>query len=151
MVEGIIIGMVLGGLLIGFFSAFGKDLYNSVKNKLISKYGKARLTDTDLKKETLTLYMHIMIFLRERAKNDPEIDFDNWKESTNNLIQYSRETMNLYDEEFGPRIVFIRQEYLKRGIKSDRLDRFHEHPTNPLGIREIAYGLAELAGKLGPA
>jgi hypothetical protein len=56
--------------------------------------------------------------------------------------------MNLYDTFFGPRVVEIREEYLKRGITSDRVEQFYVHPTNPLGIKELAYGLAELASKI---
>ncbi len=144
----ILIGVVLGALLTRIFSNLANDIYNYAKNKLISRFGKSKLTDSDLKKDTLTIYEEIMKFLKERQNNEPQSDFNNWKESTNNLLKYSRETMNLYDENFGAKVSTIRQEYLTRKIKSKRLEMFYEHPTNPLGIREVGYGLAELAGKL---
>ncbi len=146
--KGILIGIVVGALLGGFFSEFGSDMYNSAKDWLISNFGESELTGSKLKEETITLYRDIMEFLKQRKDNEPQIDLDNWEELTNNLIKYSSETMNLYHENFGSRVVIIRQEYLKGGIKSDRLDQYYTHPTNPLGIREVAYGLAELAGKL---
>jgi len=145
---GILIGMVAGALLTEFFYTAGSDTYHYTKDWLISKFGKSTLTNSKLKKETMTLYTDVMKFLRERQNNEPQVAFDNWEESTNNLIKYSTETTNLYHENFGSRVVIIRQEYLKRGIKSHRLDQYYTHPVNPLVIREVAYGLAELAGKL---
>lgn len=145
---GIVVGGVVVALLSGIFSALGSDIYNYGKDWYISNFVEPELTDSKLKEETITLFRDIMEFLRQREYNEPQIDFENWEESTNNLIEYSRETMNLYHENFGSRVAIIRQEYLKRGIKSDRLDQYYTHPTNPLGIKEVAYGLAELAGKL---
>ena len=117
----ILIGMVAVALLTGFFSAFGRDIYNYVKDWFISNFGESELTDSKLKGETITLYKDVMEFLKQRENNEPQIDFDNWEESTNNLIKYSSEMMDLYHENFGSRVAIIRQEYLKRGIKSDRL------------------------------
>jgi hypothetical protein len=56
--------------------------------------------------------------------------------------------MSLYHENFGPRVVEIHEEYLKRGITSDSVEQFYTHPTNPLGIKELAYGIADLASKI---
>lgn len=148
MTKDILVGMILGGIITGFFLAFGKYLFNYIKNKVSSIFSKSKLTNENLKNKTLSLYEDIMGFLRERTSNEPQVNSNNWTESTNNLIKYSKETMNLYDENFGAKVEIIRQEYLKRGIKSDRLNQFYKHPTNPLGIREVGYGLTELAGKL---
>lgn len=89
-----------------------------------------------------------MGFLTERNNNEPQIDMDNFKEMTNNIIRYLKETMGLYDKKFGAEVAIIHQEYPKRNIKSAQLEALYKHPTNPLGIREVAFGLIELAGKL---
>lgn len=145
---GILVGFVIGSLLTGFFTPLGNDIYNWFKNKSISIFGKSTFSDKNLKEKILSLYKNIIEFLKERSNNEPQTDFNNFKESTNRHIKYFRETMNLYDKKFGSEIIFIRQEFLKRNIKSNRLNSFYEHPTNPLGIREIALGLVELASKL---
>ena len=139
---------ILGGILIGVLREFGTDAYNNVKDWYISVYAEPLLPGSRLEEETISLYEDIMTFVKEREVSEPSIDFDKWEESTDMLIKYSRETMGLYDVKFGSRVVAIREEYLKLGIRSDRLDQFYEHPTNPLGIREVALGLAELAAEL---
>lgn len=143
-VPSLLIGAFLGGL----FSTFAKDVYQFLKKWAISHIGKPKLTKATLKERTITLFKDLMGFVSQRRDNEPQVDFDKWNESTNNLIRYSQETMNRYHADFGSRVVMIREEYLKRGITSDRVERFYTHPTNPLGIMELAYGLAELASKL---
>ena len=144
----ILISLLVGAMLGGFFTAFGEDMYYSLKDWVTTSFGKPKLTNATLREETITLYEDIMQFLGEREANVPSIDFNNWEESTNNLTKYYQETMNLYHGNFGPRVVEIREEYLKRGITNDRVEQFYTHPTNPLGIKELAYGLAELASKI---
>lgn len=143
----LIIGLILA--LFGWILfTVGTDIYSYAKDKFISFFGKPKCTNSKLKKETIILYKDIMNFLKVRHAGQPQIDFDNWKESTNNHLKYSEETMNLYNEKFGWRVAVIRQEYLTRGIQNKNLDRFYTHAVNPLGIEEIAHGLADLAGKL---
>lgn len=123
-------------------------MYKSTKDWLMVKFVKPKLINATLRENTITLYKDIMEFLRQRDFNEPQIDFERWEESTNNLTRYYRETMNLYHENLGSRVAIIREEYLKRGITNERLEQFYLHPTNPLGIREVAYGLAELSGTI---
>ncbi len=135
-------------VLLFLLMTVGTDFYVYTRDYTVSKFGESKLTDSKLKEETIILYTDIMQFLKERSINGPSIDFNNWDESTNNMMKYSTETKGLYQEKFGARVVMIREEYLKRGIKSERLNAYYEHPVNPLVIEEIAYGLAELASGL---
>lgn len=144
----ILISLLIGAMLGGFLQAFGEDMYHSLKDWVTSSFGKPKLTNATLKEQTITLYEDIVQFTGEREANRPQIEFDDWEESTENYTKYSQETMNLYHENFGPRVVETREEYLKRGITNDRVEQFYLHPTNPLGIHELAYGLAELASKI---
>lgn len=139
---------LLGSILYGVLREFGTDAYNNLRDWIISVSGEPELAVPTLKEQTITLYEDIMGFLKEREANEPPIDFDKWEESTNRRSQYFTETMGLYREKFGARVVAIREEYVRRGIKSDRLDLFYPEPVNIIGIREVAYGLAELAAKL---
>jgi len=144
----ILISFCSGAFLVGFFEAFGDDLYHSVKNWVTSHFGTPKLTNATLRSQTITLYHDIVEFLRGRVANEPSVDFSNWEESTDNISRYSRETMYSYHENFGSRVVEIREEYLKRGLTSDKVEQLYTHPTNPLGIKELVYGLAELASKI---
>jgi len=144
----ILISFCLGAILGGFFRPLGEDLYHSAKDWIISHFEAPKLTNATLKAKTIALYKEIMHFLKEREANEPSIDFDRWEESTNNRTKYTQETMYLYHEKFGSRVVEIREEYLKLGITNEKVEQFYLHPTNPLGIKELAYGLAELASKL---
>jgi len=139
---------IFGILFTTFISNTGNDIYSYVKNKLISYFVKSKCTNSKLKNETIILHKDIMNFLKERNTDQPQTDFDNWKESTNNYLKYSSNTMNLYNEKFGWRVTVIRQEYIIRGIQNKNLDQYYTHATNPLGIEAIAYGLVDLVGKL---
>ncbi len=147
MTQELITGLIL--VFVGWFlHIVVTPIYSCGKDKLISLFGKPKYINSKLKEDTIILYKDIMNFLKVRDTSQPQIDFDNWKESTNNQLKYSQETMNLYNENFGLRVVVIRRDYLVRGIQNENLDRFYAHAVNPLGIKEIAYGLADLAGKL---
>jgi len=143
-----VIIFVLGAFVWAVVTEFGTDVVRNLKDWWVAGSGGPKPIVSTLKEQTETLYEDIMNFVKEREANEPQIDYNKWEESTNALIKYSQETMGLYDVKFGSRVVAIREEYVKLGIKSDRLDQFYEHPTNPLGIREVALGLAELAAKL---
>lgn len=142
--------IIISIILSSFFTKFGEDLYQSIRNWVTSQFGTPKLTNATLRQQTITLYEDIMGFLGEREANEPSIDFNNWEESTNNISRHYQETMNLYHENFGTRVVEIREEYLKRGITNEKVEMFYTHPTNPIGIHELAYGLAELASKIEP-
>lgn len=134
------VGIIFKEILINL----GKDLYGILK----SRFRKSHKSDVDLKREIILLYKNIIEFLETRRRAEPQVDFKNFKISTQNRINYSSETMSFYDSNFGAKVIITREEFLRKGIRSNELEKFYRHPTNPLGIREVANGLAELAGKL---
>ena len=106
------------------------------------------LKDEQLKTRTIEVSQSILKFIEERNRNEPQVDFDNWDQSTDNLIKYSGETLDLYNKVFASEVIFLRNEYAKRGITDDSLDMFYEYPTNTLGIREVGIRLGSLAYRL---
>jgi len=97
---------------------------------------------------TKDLSQEILKFANERQANEPETDFENWDNSTNRLIKYHEETMNRYYQEYSVRVGFIIDEFKKRGITNENVERMYKFPTNYFGLRDIGIGLGEMANKL---
>ncbi|MGV9142041.1 MAG: hypothetical protein ACOC1X_03795 [Promethearchaeota archaeon] len=144
----IVVSAVIGGFLDEAVRDFYDENFGDEKAEVLELSEVSELSDKELKMETKKLFKNIYLFLREREANEPEIDFDNWEESTKRQIVYSRETMNLYKSNFHFEVISIREEYAKRNVTSETLDTYYRHPTNPIGIEQVAYGLVELANKL---
>ena len=107
-----------------------------------------QLTDEQLNTVALDTARALMEFVSERQAAEPNIDFENWNESTQAQIKYSQETQNIYYRDFGGKIGHYRNEFLKRGLSDKDINMFYEHPTNYIGMRTVAMKLAELAYKL---
>jgi hypothetical protein len=120
--------------------SFGKDI--------VAHYQKRKLTDEELKKQSSLLAKDLMEFVLERQKNEPQIDFDNWKESTDSQIKYSTETQNIFFRDYAGKVANIRDEFLKRRLKNENLERFYQHPTNYLGLRDLAASISSLSEKI---
>ena len=115
---------------------------------IIAYFQKRTLSDEELKKQSSLLAKDLMKFVIDRQKNEPQIDFDNWKESTNSQIKYSQETNNIFYRDYAGKVSNARDEFLKRGLKHKNLDRFYEHPTNYIGLRELSAALSALSEKI---
>lgn len=141
--------IVLGLIIIGIanFTDALRTIYKFLAD-VVAHYQEIQLTDEELKKEGLKTAKELMDMVIERQANEPNIDFNNWQESTQNQIKYSQETQNLYYRNFASHIAFLRGEFIKRGKQDKDLDLFYEHPTNYLGMRTLASKLALLAESL---
>ena len=95
--------------------------------------------------DALKLSEDLSEFLRVRQLDEPQILYDDWENSTNRMIQYSQETMNLYYRDYAPRVADIRQEFIERGITDEEFDRLYEYPTNQLGLQALALKIVELS------
>jgi hypothetical protein len=105
--------------------------------------------ETSLKRRALQLSADILQFISERNHNEPPLPGPaTWKEDTDRLIRYSRETMDLYSQQFGARVIATRNELAGRGLNDAELDRFYEHPTNPIGVRIVGERIGALAIRL---
>ena len=109
---------------------------------------KPELSDKQLKEQALELARDIAQYVADRKKNEPEIDYNDWEGSTERIISYSQETIDLYYVRYGPEVAMIREEFLKRGIKDEEFERLYEHPTNYIGLQMLTLRLAAMAAKL---
>lgn len=115
---------------------------------IVAHFQNRRLTDEQLKNGALDTAKGLVAFVTKRQAGDPNIDFENWNESTQAQIKYSQETQNIYYRDFAGKIGHYREEFIKRNLSDKDLNMFYEHPTNYIGMRTVAMKLAELAHKL---
>lgn len=120
--------------------SFSKDIY--------AHYQKRTLIDKQLKSDAILTSKDLMQFVIERQNNEPQVDFDNWDASTKAQIKYSTETQNIFYKDFAGKVSNLRDEFAKRGIKDKDLDMFYRHPTNYIGLRELAASLSALSEKI---
>ena len=108
----------------------------------------ATLGEVDLANEALETSRQVLDFVTDRERNQPQIDFNNWDESTRNLLTYSAGTKNLYSTRYGAKVTFLRAELKTYGLSNESLDLLCHDATNLIVIREGAIALGSLALKL---
>jgi hypothetical protein len=126
-IEWIGIIIIIGMTIIGIQTVWEKGEW--IYYKFVAK---PNMSDEELTIEATQLVKDIANFIRERRLNEPKIDYENWDEYTDNLIKYSKETMDLYNSEYITRVAEIREEFKRRGITNENFEDYYEHPTNVL-------------------
>jgi hypothetical protein len=105
-----------------------------------------------LKHRALALADEILRFLLVRQSSEPPLPTPaTWKADTDMMLDYSKETMGLYSQKFGARALALWRQLSEAGFKDRELDRFIEHPTNPIGIRIVGERLGALAEQMPDA
>jgi hypothetical protein len=127
------------------------DLVISRRGRSQRSSGMAML-DGDLRHLAERTSADLFEFLQDRASSEPSYpDFGEakaWADKQRDLYRHSQETMTRYDRKFGAQVLRAFDGFAEREMV-DSLDRHQfEHPTNPLGIREVAQQLGVLAGRL---
>jgi len=104
----------------------------------------------NLKRESQQLSQDILQFLSDRQRLEPELvpTKKQRRKQTNDLIRHGRETVTLHHQRFGSRVISVYEHLRERGYSDKRVDTYYEHPTNELGIRELAQRLGALADLL---
>ena len=106
------------------------------------------LPAVELATQAYDISQQVLNFLTDRERNEPQVDFENWDESTRSMLEYSTETRNLYSARFGAKVVFYRDELKKYGLSDELLNMLCTHATNSIVIRDGAIALGNLALKL---
>jgi hypothetical protein len=107
-----------------------------------------RMSRQALHTQAVELSNQILVFVTDRQRNEPQIDYKDWDRSTKEHINYSTETNNIFAERFGGRALAIRDEFERHQLKDRELDQFVEHPTNYIGMRIVGMRIAALAHSL---
>jgi hypothetical protein len=99
-----------------------------------------RLTDAELKEQMRKLSTEIYEFLAERGEDAPEIG-----SNPERGLRHAGTTVSRYEIRFGGPALGLLQQAVSRGWAiSDVQRHIFEHPTNPLGVKEVARTLGEL-------
>jgi hypothetical protein len=113
-----------------------------------------RVKKRALRKRALQASEQIYAFLAESRQTDPTSEpwfwtpgWETFSEEEKNqafhehsakLIRHARETMDRYNASFAAEALVLHAEFERRGV-TDGSARFHfEHPTDPLGVEEVA-------------
>ncbi len=115
---------------------------------IIAHFRGRRMSDAELKSQSISVAKSLMDFVQERQENEPVFKFEAFEESSDALTKHSRETQNYYTKEFAGKISNLRDELLKRKLQDRDLDMFYQHPTNYIGLRTVAMRLAAFGEKL---
>jgi len=103
----------------------------------------------NLKKRGLILSSEILRYLGDREKAAPPLPRrETWQEDTDKIIRYFQETMSIYSQKFAGRVLAIHNEFAELGLRTEELDRFYEHPTNPLGVKAVGEQIGALSERI---
>lgn len=104
-----------------------------------------------LQRECRHLSQEILQFLSDRQRAEPDLPSSkrDWHKRTNESIRCHQETVSLYHQRFGARVIALYETLKEIGHSDSELDFFYEHPTNALGIREVGQRLGALGERLG--
>jgi hypothetical protein len=127
----------------------------------------SRMTNSELKSKALQVVLNIRSFLADIQKSDGQLVDQQmsgmrkaqseeeknrvWQAYTSRSIQQTLERNSHYDGHFKVDSILLRDELLSRLPKTardERAYRMYEHPTNPIGMGEVADDLERLAKSL---
>ncbi|MCS6897658.1 MAG: hypothetical protein NZM29_06750, partial [Nitrospira sp.] len=127
----------------------------------------SRLTNEELQRKTLELIKEMgQFFVRAQTKQDQAISLQQehtmrtrseegkteaWQRSTIALMESLREANSEYESQFKVDAILPRDEILSRlpkQSKNEQASHLYEHPTNLLGMKEVADDLERLAKSL---
>jgi len=104
---------------------------------------------TSLKHKAISLSDDILRFLVVRQAGEPPLPRPaTWHEDADAMTRYSGETRNVYSQKFGSKVIATYNMLSDAGLRDSELDRFYEHPTNPIGMRIVAERIGALAERL---
>ena len=156
----IIIGAILlvtGGIVVAIGQAQWSKAPPSVIPAVVP--AGATISAAKLHDDAIKTSQEIHTFVIERQRNEPQqSDYysqetfiqELWDAWVTALIDYSRDTKNLYNEEFGGHVKYLRDEFQKWGLSHKDLDMLCLDATNYFAIRNGADALEVLARQLMP-
>lgn len=100
--------------------------------------------------EAYRLSGEISAWVSERRQDEPTHDFDDWEKSTARGLSHSTATMSRWNQRFGPQALVVFDGLMAAGAFGDDppVDRTRvEHPTNILGIEDVARSLWIMAAQ----
>jgi hypothetical protein len=110
-------------------------------------FGSDSFYHQSLENQAIILKQDLLTFLKKRKDTEPKF-IPARTETHEDVVSHMKETMAIYVEDFRPKVIYVRNRFLERGLANTRLDLQYEHPVNPLGIEEIAAALDDLVVRM---
>jgi hypothetical protein len=112
--------------------------------------GHHKMTRAGLRKRALEQSEALVEFIDEREASRPAND------TVVSYHEYPHRRVTLHDEEiqriyvrdYLPEIADLREQFARRGVRNDALDRVYEDALNEGDLRTVATALGEMANKL---
>ncbi len=94
---------------------------------------------------------HLMDFAQARAQLNARDLNESVDQYRKRISAENAETQFLYTHEFYGQVAHLRDEFARRGVTDNELDKFYGEPVYPVGIREVGQRLYVLAHRTDPS
>lgn len=112
--------------------------------------GRHKMTRAGLRKHALEVSEALVEFIDEREAGRPANDavVSDHEYPHRRVTLHDEETQRIYTRDYLPEIADLREQFARRGIRNDALDRIYENPQNEGDLRTVSTALGEMVKKL---
>lgn len=112
--------------------------------------GRHKMTRAGLRKRALEASEALVEFIEEREAGRPADDtvVRDHEYPHRRVTLHDEETQRIYAREYLPEIADLREQFARRGIRNDALDRVYEDALNEGDLRTVSTALGEMTRKL---
>jgi len=112
--------------------------------------GRHKMTRAGLRKRALEASEALVEFVYEREAGRPANDtvVTDHEYLHRRITLYDEETQRIYARDYLPEIADLREQFARRGIRNDALDRVYEDALNEGDLRTVSTALGEMTNKL---
>ena len=134
------------------FSILAAALVLCLAVLLMTLLGRERhkMTRAGLRKRALEASEALVESINEREADRPAHDtvVTDHEYPHRRVTLYDEETQRIYTQDHLPEIADLREQFARRGIRSDALDRVYEDALNEGDLRTVSTALGEMAKQL---
>lgn len=112
--------------------------------------GRHKMTRAGLRKRALERSEALVGFIDEREATRPANDtvLRDHEHPHRRVTLHDEETQRIYTRDYLPEIADLREQFARRGIRNNALDRIYENPQNEGDLRTVSTALGEMVKKL---
>lgn len=117
---------------------------------LLLKRSRHKMTRAGLRERAIEESEALINFTNDREASRPANDsiVSDHEHPHRRVTLHDEETQVLYARDYLPRVADLREQFAKRGIRSDVLDRVYEDAQNEGDLRTVSTALIEMAKRL---
>lgn len=112
--------------------------------------GRHKMTRAGLRERAFEQSEALMVFINEREANRPANDtvIKDHQYPHRRVTLHDEQTQEIYARDYLPGIADLREQFAKRGIRNDALDRVYESAQSEGDLRTVSTALIEMARRL---